>query len=146
MNCKCNRISNECKPPPVQRDGEGKPLAGNSPFAVGALVSRGWEFSRASTKSASRSSCPRLVKWSSVVPRLPSCLLTASPARPPWILTFGLTPGTFQAYFCLLAWLSDLSLTLFQSHSLFQQTVTYMPIEMVTTGALWQRCHVCLGI
>lgn len=32
VNCKCNRISNECEAPPIRRDGEGKPLAGEQPF------------------------------------------------------------------------------------------------------------------
>lgn len=82
---------------------------GSSPFAVRALSSGGWRFSGACTESASPSSCPRLVKRSRAVPSLPPCLLAASLACPPWLLYLRLTLSTVQAYFCPLAWLSDLS-------------------------------------
>lgn len=90
---------------------------GNSPFA--ALSSVGWKFSHACPESASRSSCPRLVQRSCAVSGLPSCLLAASLAHPPWLLYLwahswyfsglclstclasGLSPNTFPEPFTL---------------------------------------------
>lgn len=84
MNCKCNRISNECEAPPIRRDGEGKPLAGEQPFCspqlwwVEILTCLPWK--------CISFILPQAGSTELRCPRLPSCLLAASLAHPPWLL------------------------------------------------------------
>lgn len=108
---------------------------GNSPFA--ALSSGGWKFSRACSESASSFILPQAgsteqrCAQASLLP--PRCFSSApSLASSP----LGSLLVLFRLMFVYLPGSVASPPTLFQSHSLFQQTVTYMPTEMVTPGAL----------